>query len=224
MQDEPPDPGEARASRARSAATASWSRRRARSGRPFYGCARYPACDWVSFARPLAEPCEVCGGLRIPLGQDKVHCIGCDGELPTRTRKSRGRPRQAEPAVGAQPAAGAPPRRPTGSKAGTTARARTNGTRRAAATPRRPHRSGTAKRTTARRQRQGNRRAKAVQERHGRHGRSNRESQPRPSHVLQRRERPPRRLPPPRLPPARGPPRRLTRPHGPASLAREPER
>jgi DNA topoisomerase-1 len=60
--------------------------KRGRTGRPFYGCARYPACDWVSWARPLAEPCDVCGGMRIPLGQDKIHCIGCDGELPTRGR------------------------------------------------------------------------------------------------------------------------------------------
>jgi DNA topoisomerase-1 len=62
--------------------------KKGRTGRPFYGCARYPACDWVSFARPLADPCEVCGGLRIPLGQDKIHCIGCDGELPVRPRKT----------------------------------------------------------------------------------------------------------------------------------------
>lgn len=64
--------------------------KKGRSGRPFYGCARYPACDWVTFARPLPEPCEVCGSLRIPLGQDKVHCMGCDGELPTRPRKTEG--------------------------------------------------------------------------------------------------------------------------------------
>ncbi|HZO32802.1 MAG TPA: type I DNA topoisomerase [Chloroflexota bacterium] len=62
--------------------------KKGRSGRPFYGCARYPACDWVSFARPLPDPCEICGGLRIPQGQDKVHCIGCDGELPQRARIS----------------------------------------------------------------------------------------------------------------------------------------
>jgi DNA topoisomerase I len=62
--------------------------KKGRTGRPFYGCARYPACDWVTWARPLPEPCEVCGGLRIPLAQDKIHCMGCDGELPVRPRKT----------------------------------------------------------------------------------------------------------------------------------------
>jgi DNA topoisomerase-1 len=62
--------------------------KKGRSGRPFYGCARWPACEWVSFARPLPDPCEVCGGLRIPVSGDKVHCIGCDGDLPVRPRKS----------------------------------------------------------------------------------------------------------------------------------------
>jgi DNA topoisomerase-1 len=61
--------------------------RKGRTGRPFYGCARYPACDWVSFARPLSEPCEICGKLRVPVSGDKIHCLGCDGDLPVRPRK-----------------------------------------------------------------------------------------------------------------------------------------
>jgi DNA topoisomerase-1 len=62
--------------------------KKGRTGRAFYGCNRYPACDWISWARPLPEPCETCGKLRIPLGQDKIHCLGCDGDLPTRPRKN----------------------------------------------------------------------------------------------------------------------------------------
>jgi DNA topoisomerase-1 len=62
--------------------------KRGRSGRPFYGCANYPACDWVSWQRPLPEPCEVCGGVRIPLAGDRVHCLGCDGELPQSRRRN----------------------------------------------------------------------------------------------------------------------------------------
>jgi len=62
--------------------------KKGRSGRPFFGCNRYPACDWVAWQRPLPDPCEVCGGmLRIPLGKDKIHCMGCDGELPQRPRR-----------------------------------------------------------------------------------------------------------------------------------------
>jgi DNA topoisomerase-1 len=100
--------------------------KKGRSGRPFFGCARYPACDWVSFARPLPEPCEVCGSLRIPLGQDKIHCMGCDGELPTRTRRTE----DGKPARGTG-------RRRAAAGSRRTAAARSNGTgttRRAAAT------------------------------------------------------------------------------------------
>jgi DNA topoisomerase-1 len=62
--------------------------KKGRTGRAFYGCNRYPACDWISWARPLPDPCEVCGKMRIPLGQDKIHCMGCDGDLPVRPRKN----------------------------------------------------------------------------------------------------------------------------------------
>ncbi len=36
--------------------------RRTRSGRVFYGCANYPACDFTSWKRPLPQPCPNCGG------------------------------------------------------------------------------------------------------------------------------------------------------------------
>jgi DNA topoisomerase I len=91
--------------------------KKGRTGRPFYGCNRYPACDWVSWARPLPEPCEVCGKLRIPLGQDKIHCLGCDGELPTRSRKT------GEDGAGASKGRGR-----TGTARRGTAAARSNGT------------------------------------------------------------------------------------------------
>ncbi len=32
-----------------------------RKGRKFYGCKRYPECDFVSWDRPVAEKCPVCG-------------------------------------------------------------------------------------------------------------------------------------------------------------------
>ncbi|MGH7727262.1 MAG: type I DNA topoisomerase [Vulcanimicrobiaceae bacterium] len=35
--------------------------RRTKRGRTFYGCANYPACDFVSWDRVVAEPCPVCG-------------------------------------------------------------------------------------------------------------------------------------------------------------------
>ena len=33
-----------------------------RKGRKFYGCERYPECDFVSWDRPVKEKCPVCGG------------------------------------------------------------------------------------------------------------------------------------------------------------------
>jgi len=35
--------------------------RKSRKGRIFYGCANYPACDFVSWDRVVPEPCPVCG-------------------------------------------------------------------------------------------------------------------------------------------------------------------
>ncbi|HYZ16656.1 MAG TPA: topoisomerase DNA-binding C4 zinc finger domain-containing protein, partial [Candidatus Acidoferrum sp.] len=35
--------------------------RRSRKGRTFYGCANYPACDFVSWDRLAQQPCAVCG-------------------------------------------------------------------------------------------------------------------------------------------------------------------
>jgi hypothetical protein len=61
--------------------------KKGRSGRPFYGCNRYPDCDWVAWQRPLADPCPDCGKLRVPIGKDKIHCLGCDGPMPQRERR-----------------------------------------------------------------------------------------------------------------------------------------
>ena len=36
--------------------------RRSRRGRTFYGCNRYPECEFVSWAKPVAEKCPTCGG------------------------------------------------------------------------------------------------------------------------------------------------------------------
>ena len=36
--------------------------RRSKRGKTFYGCNRYPDCDFVAWGRPLAEKCPECGG------------------------------------------------------------------------------------------------------------------------------------------------------------------
>ncbi len=36
--------------------------RRSKRGKTFYGCNRYPECDFVAWAKPVAEKCPECGG------------------------------------------------------------------------------------------------------------------------------------------------------------------
>jgi DNA topoisomerase-1 len=35
--------------------------RRSKKGRQFFGCDRYPACDFVSWDKPVDRPCPACG-------------------------------------------------------------------------------------------------------------------------------------------------------------------
>jgi len=35
--------------------------RRSKRGRAFYSCSAYPACKFVVWHRPVAEPCPKCG-------------------------------------------------------------------------------------------------------------------------------------------------------------------
>ena len=46
-------------------------------GRIFYGCSRYPDCDFIEGRRPVAEPCPECGGLMVASGRDTVRCTTC---------------------------------------------------------------------------------------------------------------------------------------------------
>jgi DNA topoisomerase-1 len=51
--------------------------RRSKKGRVFYGCNRYPQCDFTAWNRPLPTPCPVCGGL-LTATRDKVECVNGD--------------------------------------------------------------------------------------------------------------------------------------------------
>ncbi len=59
--------------------------RRSKKGRKFYGCERYPECDFVSWNKPVAQPCPECGGVLVEVGGrgNKVKCSTCSyqGEL-----------------------------------------------------------------------------------------------------------------------------------------------
>ena len=47
-------------------------------GRSFFGCSRYPECDFLSNKRPLATPCPECGGLMVQEGRSSAACTNCD--------------------------------------------------------------------------------------------------------------------------------------------------
>jgi len=51
--------------------------RRTRKRRVFYGCSRYPECQWTSWNRPLRQPCPACGGLLVEAGRDRGKCTVC---------------------------------------------------------------------------------------------------------------------------------------------------
>jgi len=46
--------------------------RRSKKGRTFYGCDRYPECDFVSWERPLNEKCPECGSFLVEKNKRKV--------------------------------------------------------------------------------------------------------------------------------------------------------
>jgi DNA topoisomerase-1 len=53
-------------------------RRKGKKGRPFYGCSRYPDCDFVSWQQPTGEECPDCGGVVVIKGRKKEHvCSLC---------------------------------------------------------------------------------------------------------------------------------------------------
>ena len=51
--------------------------RRTKKRRVFFGCSRYPECEWTSWARPLKQPCPECGSLLVEAGRDRAKCTKC---------------------------------------------------------------------------------------------------------------------------------------------------
>ena len=60
-------------------------RRARKSGRPFWGCANYPKCDFLVNTEPVATPCPQCDGMMVQAARGQVSCTVCKwkGELPT---------------------------------------------------------------------------------------------------------------------------------------------
>jgi DNA topoisomerase I len=51
--------------------------RRTKKRRIFYGCSRYPECEWMSWTKPLNQLCPDDGGLLVEAGRDKGKCSKC---------------------------------------------------------------------------------------------------------------------------------------------------
>ena len=52
--------------------------RRSRGRRPpFFGCSRYPNCDFISNKRPLPDPCPECGGMMVEETRNRTSCTNC---------------------------------------------------------------------------------------------------------------------------------------------------
>jgi DNA topoisomerase-1 len=51
--------------------------RRSKRGRTFYGCNRFPNCDFTSWKKPLQQPCIKCGGLVVQQNRTSGVCTLC---------------------------------------------------------------------------------------------------------------------------------------------------
>jgi DNA topoisomerase-1 len=56
--------------------------RRSKKGRTFYGCRNYPACEWTSWKRPVAQPCPKCGNMLTIRNKESVQCGTCESIFP----------------------------------------------------------------------------------------------------------------------------------------------
>lgn len=56
--------------------------RKSKKGRKFYGCNRYPDCEFVSWDKPVARRCPKCDGMLVEKKSKKqgttVQCVNCD--------------------------------------------------------------------------------------------------------------------------------------------------
>ena len=53
-------------------------RARGRGGRPFWGCSRYPSCEFIINRRPVPKPCPQCGKMMAQKNRNDIACTSCD--------------------------------------------------------------------------------------------------------------------------------------------------
>jgi DNA topoisomerase I len=127
-----------------------------KTGKVFYGCINFPACDFVAWDRPVALPCPECGGLLTqPNGKPEAVCVNC-GALVTGVAEGQPvvvghrapqaeRPRRAPRTTTAKAAATS---RARSTAAGRTVKATRSTTAKAASKPRRSAKTSKTARTT----------------------------------------------------------------------------
>ena len=61
--------------------------RRSKKGRKFYGCERYPECDFVSWNKPTNQTCAACGSYMVEVGRgNQLKCAACGKSTPALAR------------------------------------------------------------------------------------------------------------------------------------------
>lgn len=75
--------------------------RKSKKGRIFYGCTRYPQCDFATWDKPLAEACPKCGGLMVQV-KNLIRCVNGDYSRAAREQSVQPSPEAAAdvPSVG----------------------------------------------------------------------------------------------------------------------------
>ena len=53
-------------------------RARGRGGRPFWGCSRYPSCEFIINRRPVPKSCPQCGKMMVQKNRNDIACTSCD--------------------------------------------------------------------------------------------------------------------------------------------------
>ncbi|MDR1740964.1 MAG: type I DNA topoisomerase [Synergistaceae bacterium] len=59
------------------------AKRKSKKGRTFYGCSRYPECDYVAWSKPTNEKCPECGALMQRKGKSLL-CPDCGAKMDVR--------------------------------------------------------------------------------------------------------------------------------------------
>ena len=70
-------------------------RARGRGGRPFWGCSRYPACEFIMNRKPVPNPCPECGKLMVQQNRTTVACTSCSWQEAANQDGAANAPEQA---------------------------------------------------------------------------------------------------------------------------------